>query len=45
MEFKRIARDEVTGAMLINPEDHDSKWVHYKSLLFLGERKRETGII
>lgn len=34
VEFKRIPRDE-NGMFMIPPEEHQSKWTHYKSLLFL----------
>jgi BESS motif/Alcohol dehydrogenase transcription factor Myb/SANT-like len=40
VEFKRIPRDEVTGEMLVPPEEFDSKWAHYKPLCFLAEHLR-----
>ncbi|KAG4066244.1 hypothetical protein HA402_000468 [Bradysia odoriphaga] len=39
VEFKRIPRDE-HDEMLIEPHEYQSKWVHYKSLLFLSEHMR-----
>lgn len=35
VEIKRIPRNDA-GDPLIQPEDFESKWTHYRSLLFLG---------
>lgn len=36
VEFKRLPRD-AAGELLINPEDHDTKWLHFKALIFLSK--------
>lgn len=39
VEIKRIPRNEA-GENLIEPHEYESKWSHYKSLLFLGTFSR-----
>lgn len=36
VEFKRLPRD-AAGELMINPEDHDTKWLHFKALIFLSK--------
>lgn len=35
VEIKRIPRNEA-GELIIQPHEYESKWTHYRSLLFLG---------
>lgn len=35
VEIKRIPRNDA-GDLMIQPHEFDSKWTHYRSLLFLG---------
>lgn len=35
VEIKRIPRNDA-GDLLIQPHEFESKWTHYRSLLFLG---------
>lgn len=35
VEIKRIPRNEA-GEFVIQPHEYESKWTHYRSLLFLG---------
>lgn len=41
VEIKRIPRNDA-GDLIIQPHEFESKWTHYRSLLFLGNTHTHT---